>query len=103
MPACRLLDVVFTTIRPGIHVNSGSSAQPTTRFLMDSTQSGLPENKRHSPGEEQPEKARPNAPTNVQQPETTPAEERGERIATGKAIARGGKTSGDVPGATPQK
>lgn len=32
--------------------------------------------------------------------ETTPDQERGERIATGKAIARGGKRSGHVPGAT---
>jgi hypothetical protein len=28
--------------------------------------------------------------------------ERGERIETGKTIARGGKSSGEVPGATPQ-
>ncbi len=69
---------------------------------MDSTQSGRPENKRHTPGEEQPEKL-PTGPVTVQQPETTPGEEWGERIATGKTIARGGKTSGDVPGATEQK
>ncbi len=69
---------------------------------MDSTQSGLPENKRHSPGEEQPEK-QPTGPRTIQQPETSNAEERGERIATGKTIARGGKTTGDVPGATEQK
>lgn len=31
--------------------------------------------------------------------ETTPAEERGERIDTGKAITRGGKEGGRVPGA----
>ena len=37
----------------------------------------------------------------VQEPETTPAEERGERIDTGKAIARGGKEEGRVPGAEP--
>ena len=30
------------------------------------------------------------------------AVERGERIATGKAIARGGEETGDVPGATEQ-
>ncbi|HVJ69242.1 MAG TPA: hypothetical protein VM510_14745 [Caulifigura sp.] len=69
---------------------------------MDSTQSGRPENKRHSPGEEQPEKE-PTGPRTVQQPETTDDQERGERIATGKAIARGGKASGHVPGATGQK
>ena len=38
-----------------------------------------------------------------QEVETTPAQEWGERIATGKTIARGGKTTGDVPGATEQK
>jgi hypothetical protein len=70
---------------------------------MDSTQSGRPENKRHSPGEEQPEKTTRSAPTTVQHPETTPAQERGERLATGKTIARGGKTTGHVPGATEQK
>jgi hypothetical protein len=31
---------------------------------------------------------------------TTPAEERGERIETGRQIARGGKKEGEVPGAT---
>jgi len=31
---------------------------------------------------------------------TTPAEERGERIETGRRIARGGKNEGEVPGAT---
>lgn len=35
--------------------------------------------------------------------ETTPAQEWGERVATGKAIARGGKTTGHVPGATEQE
>jgi len=70
---------------------------------QESTQSGRPENKRHAPGEEQPEKSGSAARTTVQTPETTPAEERGERIATGKTIARGGKTTGDVPGATEQK
>lgn len=33
--------------------------------------------------------------------ETTPAEERGERLDTGKTIARGGKDGGTVPGAEP--
>ncbi len=36
-------------------------------------------------------------------PETEPAQEWGERIATGKAIARGGKSTGPVPGATEQQ
>ncbi|MBX9678552.1 MAG: hypothetical protein K2X38_07290 [Gemmataceae bacterium] len=31
--------------------------------------------------------------------ETQPSEERGERIAHGKQIQRGGKSTGDVPGA----
>ncbi|QDT55955.1 hypothetical protein Pan44_40040 [Caulifigura coniformis] len=70
---------------------------------QESTQSGLPENKRHAPGEEQPEKNASSPGATVQTPETTPAQERGERIATGKAIARGGKTTGDVPGATEDK
>lgn len=39
--------------------------------------------------------------TTTQTSETTPAQERGERIATGKTIARGGKTTGKVPGAEP--
>jgi hypothetical protein len=34
--------------------------------------------------------------------EADPAVERGERIDTGKTIARGGKESGHVPGATEQ-
>jgi hypothetical protein len=38
-----------------------------------------------------------------QAPETDPAAERGERIETGKTIARGGKTTGHVPGATERK
>lgn len=37
----------------------------------------------------------------VDHPDTTPAEERGERLDTGKAIARGGKEAGHVPGAEP--
>ena len=32
-----------------------------------------------------------------------PAEERGERLETSKAIARGGREEGDVPGAEPSK
>jgi len=35
--------------------------------------------------------------------ETQPAEERGERVATGKQIHRGGKSTGHVPGATEDK
>lgn len=31
---------------------------------------------------------------------TSPAEERGERIETGRQIARGGKQEGEIPGAT---
>lgn len=38
----------------------------------------------------------------AQQEETQPAEARGERLATGRAIARGGKSTGDVAGATEQ-
>jgi hypothetical protein len=39
--------------------------------------------------------------TSVNPDETTPAQERGERIETGKDIARGGKQAGHVPGAEP--
>ena len=39
-------------------------------------------------------------PSNRQREQTQPAEERGERIATGRAIARGAKDTGHVPGAT---
>ena len=35
--------------------------------------------------------------------ETDPAQERGERVETGKMIARGGKSTGHVPGATEGK
>lgn len=68
---------------------------------MESTQSGRPENKRHSPVPPNPTPGTA-APTTTQKTELSPAEERGERIDTGKAIARGGKTTGDVPGATEQ-
>ena len=40
----------------------------------------------------------------VQQPtEAQPGEDWGERIGTGKVIDRGGKSSGQVPGATEQQ
>lgn len=39
-------------------------------------------------------------PEGTECPETEPAQERGERLDTGRTIARGGKTSGNVPGAT---
>jgi hypothetical protein len=42
-------------------------------------------------------------PPGTRPPETTPAEERGERLDTGKTIARGGKTEEHVPGAEPAK
>ena len=69
---------------------------------MDSTQSGCPENKRHSPVPSNPTPGTKN-PTTSQKAELTPDQERGERIDTGKTIARGGKTTGQVPGATEQK
>lgn len=47
--------------------------------------------------------AEPPHPPGTKTPETTPAEERGERIDTGKAIARGGQTEGDVPGGEPDE
>lgn len=39
-------------------------------------------------------------PAPPEQEVTTPAEERGERLETGRQIARGGKSEGQVPGAT---
>jgi hypothetical protein len=39
-------------------------------------------------------------PEPAEQDATTPAEERGERIETGRTIARGGQREGTVPGAT---
>jgi hypothetical protein len=39
----------------------------------------------------------------VDEPETTANQERGERIDTGKTIARGGKEKGHVPGADESK
>lgn len=65
-----------------------SPAQPTPQKPVPKDEQNPP---RHS---------RPTGAT-VQKPEMTPAQERGERIDTGKTIARGGKTTGDVPGATP--
>jgi hypothetical protein len=58
---------------------------------------------------EQPPDRRPNPPAEpkhppgTRPPETQPAEERGERIDTGKTIARGGKEDGDVSGAEPDE
>jgi hypothetical protein len=69
---------------------------------MDSTQSGRPENKRHSPVPPNPTPGT-SSPTTTQKTELTPDQERGERIDTGKTIARGGKTTGHVPGVTEQK
>jgi hypothetical protein len=47
--------------------------------------------------------ARPDEPRTENPPvEEEPAVERGERIDTGKTIARGGKETGHVPGATEQ-
>ena len=42
-------------------------------------------------------------PEHVELLEEDPAVERGERLHTSKTIARGGKTDGAVPGATPQE
>jgi hypothetical protein len=56
-----------------------------------------------------PNKTEPNPPAppvhppGTDAPDTQPAEERGERIDTGKAIARGGQTDGDVPGGEPDE
>lgn len=47
--------------------------------------------------------AKPDHPPGTREPETTPAEERGERMDTAKTIARGGKQEGDVPGGEPDE
>jgi len=46
---------------------------------------------------------KPAHPPGTREPETTPSEERGERIDTGKTIARGGKEEGNVPGGEPDE
>lgn len=65
-----------------------SSAQPTP-------EKPVPEEAQKSP------RSSRAAGSTVQKSDTSPAQERGERIETGKTIARGGKTSGHVPGAMP--
>jgi hypothetical protein len=54
-----------------------------------------PKSKKPNPPAEQPH------PPGTRKPETTPAEERGERLDTAKTIARGGKEDGAVPGGEP--
>jgi hypothetical protein len=60
-----------------------------------------------APQPQQPKRPNPPAdqphPPGTDEPETTPAQEHGERLDTGKAIARGGKQDGDVPGAEPDE
>jgi hypothetical protein len=43
----------------------------------------------------------PEDPDGATDRQLQPAEERGERLETGKSIARGGRAEGDVPGAEP--
>ncbi|MCU0704338.1 MAG: hypothetical protein MUF18_10220 [Fimbriiglobus sp.] len=45
----------------------------------------------------------PPRPAGTARPDTTPAEEWGERIDTGRTIARGGQQEGDVPGSEPDE
>jgi hypothetical protein len=54
--------------------------------------------KPHRPPQSPP--PRPSEASQAPEVATTPAQERGERIVTGKTIARGGKQHGAVPGAT---
>lgn len=51
----------------------------------------------------QPQPGHPETPRPAEGPEDEAAVERGERIGMGKDIARGGKQSGHVPGATEEK
>jgi hypothetical protein len=61
----------------------------------------------HEQNRPQPQPGQPSAPrdggTADHSVEEDPAVERGERIDTGKTIARGGKEAGRVPGASEQK
>lgn len=64
----------------------------------------MSEVKRHGkPGKRRQDQQPQASPVTRQKDETQPAQEWGERIATGKAIARGGKSKGHVPGATEQR
>lgn len=63
---------------------------------QDSTRGGAPSNHQNMRAPQ-----KPDIPENSTEGE--PAAERGERIASGKAIARGGKESGFVPGAEPER
>lgn len=58
------------------------------------------EQRKHESGRE-PGDAESKPGDGEQKAETTPAQERGERIETGKAISRGGKEAGRVLGAEP--
>lgn len=68
--------------------------------MADSPAQPAPQKPVPEDAQDPPRDSRPAGAT-VQKSETTPAQERGERIDTGKTIARGGKTTGHVPGATP--
>ena len=52
----------------------------------------------HSPDRDHPADRKTPQGGRVDEPETTANQERGERIDTGKTIARGGKEKGRVPG-----
>jgi hypothetical protein len=60
-----------------------------------------PQKKRDREPTEDQTRDQPDRP-GVHEPETTPAQERGERLDTGKSIARGGQDEGPVPGAEPE-
>ena len=47
-----------------------------------------------------PQREEPERPRETTEEATQPGEERGERVETGRGIARGGHAEGDVPGAT---
>lgn len=61
----------------------------------------MTQKKRQRQDSPEPQEEGNTAPVRREPEATQPAEERGERVDTGKQIARGGKTGGEVPGATP--
>ncbi len=68
---------------------------------MSSQQQHSNSSRSSSKDDQQPAKAP--SPSETEKTERDPAVERGERLQSGKDIARGGKERGPVPGASPSK
>ena len=58
---------------------------------------------RHDHSQQEQTKTKENLAQTAEQATPDPGAERGERMETGKTIARGGKSTGKVPGASEQK